>query len=128
MLVLLKHVDIRASDGEVAIYSILDACMKVQSLVITRALMGGRMRGRPELLPVMCPPRYFRLSSLYFIILKHTTTQELIVSFNITMNKYTPNKFHLMFMLLYVPMNEVSTRWLTTVQAAVRMFSFSLLR
>ena len=64
-LVLLKHVAIHASDGEVAIDVILDACMKVQSLIITRALMWGHVRGSPELQPVMRPPRDFRLSSLY---------------------------------------------------------------
>ena len=58
-LVLLKHEAIRASDGEVAIDIILDACVKIQSLVITRALMGGRMHGRPELLPVIRPPEIF---------------------------------------------------------------------
>ena len=45
---LLNHVAIRASDEDVAVDVILDACVKVQ-----------------ELLPVIRPPRDFCLSSMY---------------------------------------------------------------
>ena len=46
---LLNHVAIRTSDEDLAVdVVILDACVKVQ-----------------ELLPVICPPRNFRLSSMY---------------------------------------------------------------